>query len=125
MQTRPEQLSRLRQSLVRLRDELGARLEVILAREPVVKGTVYALRRRCGKATCHCAEGAPHQTWVLSWSEGGRTRLRAVPPGRLGALRQQTRAYQRLRRARARLGRIHREILKVIDQIERLRRQEP
>ena len=125
MQTRPEQLSRLRQSLVRLRDELGARLEVILAREPVVKGTVYALRRRCGKATCHCAEGAPHQTWVLSWSEGGRTRLRAVPTGRLGALRQQTRAYQRLRRARARLGRIHREILKVIDQIERLRRQEP
>ena len=125
MQTRPERLSRLRQSLVRLRDELGARLEVILAREPVVKGTVYVLRRRCGKATCHCAAGAPHQTWVRSWSEGGRTRLRAVAPERLAALRQQARAYQRLRRARARLGALHREMLRVIDQIERLRRQEP
>ena len=125
MQRSADRLSRLRQALVRLRDELGARLEVILAREPVVKGTVYALRRRCGKATCHCADGAPHQTWVLSWSEGGRTRLRAVPPNRLDALRPQTRAYQRLRRARARLGMIHREILTVIDQIERLRRPEP
>ena len=125
MQRSADRLSRLRQALVRLRDELGARLEVILAREPVVKGTVYALRRRCGKATCHCAAGAPHQTWVLTWSEGGRTRLRAVPPERLDALRQQTRAYQRLRRARARLGMIHREILTVIDQIERLRRPEP
>lgn len=125
MQRSADRLSRLRQGLVRLRDELGTRLEVILAREPVVKGTVYPLRRRCGKPTCHCAAGAPHQTWVLTWSEGGRTRLRAVPPERLGALRQQTRAYQRLRRARARLGVIHREILKVIDQIERLRREAP
>lgn len=125
MQTHPERLSRLRQSLLRLRDELGERLEVILAREPVVKGTVYALRRRCGKATCHCAEAAPHETWVLSWSEGGRTRLRTVSPGRLADLRQRTRAYQRLRRARARLGTLHREMLRVIDQIERLRREEP
>ena len=125
MQSHADRLSRLRQSLLRLRDELGQRLEIVLAREPVVKGTVYALRRRCGKATCHCAAGAPHQTWVLSWSEGGRTRLRSVPAGRLGALRQQTRAYQRLRRARARLGTLHRELLRVIDQIERLRRREP
>ena len=125
MQSHAERLSRLRQSLRRLRDELGQRLESVLARAPVVKGTVYALRRRCGKATCHCAAGTPHPSWVLSWSAGGRTRLRAVPPGRLGALRQQTRAYQRLRRARARLGALHREMLRVIDQIERLRRQAP
>lgn len=125
MQRPADRLSRLRQALVRLRDELGQRLEVILAREPVVKGTVYALRRRCGKATCHCADGAPHESWVLSWSEGGRTRLRAVAPGRLADLRQRTRAYQRLRRVRARLGTLHREMLRVIDQIERLRRETP
>lgn len=125
MQRSADRLSRLRQSLVRLRDELGERLEIVLAREPVVKGTVYALRRRCGKPTCHCAAGAPHQTWVLTWSEGGRTRLRAVPAERLAALQQQTRAYQRLRRARARLGALHRELLRVIDQIERLRREAP
>jgi hypothetical protein len=125
MQRSADRLSRLRQALVRLRDELGQRLAIVLARAPVVKGTVYALRRRCGKATCHCAAGAPHASWVLSWSEGGGTRLRAVPPNRLAALRAQTRAYQRLRRARARLGVLHREMLKVIDEIERLRRAEP
>ncbi|MBI3079745.1 MAG: hypothetical protein HYY85_22580 [Deltaproteobacteria bacterium] len=119
------QLSRLRQGLLQLRDDLGALLEVVLAHDPVVKGTVYALRRRCGKPTCRCATGALHETWVLSWSEGGRTRLRVIPAGRLEALRQRTRAYQQLRGARARLGAIHREMLTLIDQIERLRRQEP
>lgn len=49
-----------------LRDELGQLLEVFLARDPLVKGSVYELRRKCGKPTCGCARGAPHGTVVLS-----------------------------------------------------------
>ena len=40
-----------------------------------MKGSVYTLRRKCGKATCACARGALHETVVVSWSEAGRTRL--------------------------------------------------
>ena len=123
MQSLP-QLSRTRQALVRLRNELGQLLEVFLAREPLVKGSVYELRRRCGKPTCGCARGALHGTVVLSWSEGGRTRLRSLPPGRRADLRAAVHRYQRFRRARARLVKLHAEMLALIAELEAARRQE-
>ena len=124
MQSQPS-LSRIRQALVHLRDELGHLLEVFLARDPLVKGSVYELRRKCGKPTCGCARGAPHGTVVLSWSEAGRTRLRTLPPSRRGDLRAAVRRYQRFRRARARLVKVHAEMLTRIDALEAGRREAP
>ena len=124
MQSQPS-LSRIRQALVHLRDELGHLLEVFLARDPLVKGSVYALRRKCGKPTCGCAQGALHGTVVLSWSEAGRTRLRTLPPSRRGDLRAAVRRYQRFRRARARLVKLHAEMLTLIDALDARRRDAP
>ncbi len=109
-------LSRTRQALVQLREEFGQLLEVFLARDPLVKVSVYTLRRQCGKPTCACARGDLHGTVVLSWSEAGRTRLRSLPPGR---------RYQRFRRARARLVKLHAEMLALIDALEAGRREAP
>jgi hypothetical protein len=109
---------------VQLRDELGLLLEVFLARDPLVKGSVYALHRKCGKPTCACARGDLHGSVVLSWSEAGRTRLRSLPPGRRGDVRAAVRRYQRFRRARARLVKLHAEMLARIAALEAARRQE-
>jgi hypothetical protein len=119
------QLSRIRQALVQLRDELGLLLEVFLARDPLVKGSVYTLRRQCGKPTCACARGDLHGSVVLSWSEAGRTRLRSLPPGRRGDVRAAARRYQRFRRARARLVKLHAQMLRLIDALEAGRREAP
>lgn len=124
MQSQPS-LSRIRQALVHLRDELGQLLEVFLARDPLVKGSVYTLYRRCGKATCGCVRGPRHGTLALSWSEAGRTRLQTLPPGRQGELRARVRRYQRFRRARARLVKLHAEMLTLIDALEAGRRAAP
>ena len=121
----PAQLSRIRQALVQLRDELGLLLEVFLARDSLVKGSVYELRRKCGKPTCACARGDLHGSVVLSWSEAGRTRLRSLPPGRRGDVRAAVRRYQRFRRARARLVKLHAEMLALIDALDRGRREAP
>ena len=121
----PAQLSRIRQALVQLRDELGLLLEVFLARDPLVKGSVYTLRRQCGKPTCACARGDLHGSVVLSWSEAGRTRLRSLPPGRRGDVRAAARRYQRFRRARARLVKLHAQMLRLIDALEAGRREAP
>ena len=118
-------LSRTRHGLVRLRDELGRLLEVFLARDPLAKGSVYTLRRKCGKPTCACARGDLHGTVVVSWSEGGRTRLQPLPPGRRGDLRAAVRRYQRFRRARARLVKLHGEMLALIDRLDAGRREAP
>jgi len=123
MSARPR-TSRLRQSLLRLHGEVERLLHVFLAAEPLVRGSVYQLRRRCGRPSCRCARGELHPVMVLSVSQAGRTRLRTVPPDQLAKLRVLTQHYQRFRRARARLVRLHREMLVAIDQLEAARRKE-
>jgi hypothetical protein len=41
----------------------------------LLPGTLITLRRKCGKASCRCATGAPHESPALSVSVGGRTKI--------------------------------------------------
>ena len=61
---------------------------------------------------------------VVSASEGGKTRLQVIPHGYLTEVQAKVRRYQEPRRVRARLGEIYRKMLKVIDQMEAMRREE-
>jgi hypothetical protein len=40
----------------------------------VLRGTLTTFRRRCGKATCKCASGEPHESPALTFTEAGRTK---------------------------------------------------
>src|SRR5674476_1152735 len=52
----------------------------------LVRGSVVTHRRRCGKPNCRCADGeALHESTVLSYSEGGRTRLLMRPADQVAA----------------------------------------
>ena len=44
-------------------------------KEWMLRGSLIELRRRCGKAGCHCQEGEPHATPALSYSQKGKTRM--------------------------------------------------
>ncbi|NNN09274.1 MAG: hypothetical protein HKL85_08790 [Acidimicrobiaceae bacterium] len=44
------------------------------SRPLVLRGTLTTFRRRCGKATCRCAQGEPHESPALVFTEGGRTK---------------------------------------------------
>jgi len=44
-------------------------------RPRVLPGSLITLRRKCGKPTCRCATGSPHETPALSYSVGGRTKM--------------------------------------------------
>jgi hypothetical protein len=61
---------------------------------------------------------------VLSASEKGKTKLRAIPKGFLVEMRIKVRRYQELRRARSRLIEVHRKMLQVMDEMEGMRGQE-
>ncbi len=123
--TDTQTLSRLRQDLHRLLAELERSIEVVFGRDPLVKGTVYEMARKCGKPSCACARGELHRSTVLSWSHQGKTRLMSIPPERLLELRGKSEGYQRIRSARARVSTISKKMLAVIDQIEQIRREEP
>ena len=43
--------------------------------QSLLAGTLTTFRRRCGKPSCRCAAGDPHETPALRYTEGGRTRL--------------------------------------------------
>jgi len=119
-----EKFSQLRQTLLRLASEIKGLVEPVFSDRPVIKGTVYELKRRCGKPGCKCARGELHARMVVSASEGGKTRLQVIPKGFLVEVQGKVRRYQELRRVRARLGEIYQKMLKVIDQIEAMRREE-
>jgi hypothetical protein len=119
-----EKFSRLRQSLVHLVNEMKQLVEPFFSDRPVIKGTVYELRRKCGKPGCKCAKGELHARMVVSASEKGRTRLRVIPRGFLVEVQERVKRYQDLRRVRTRLVAIHRQMLRVLDEMEAMRREE-
>lgn len=119
-----EKFSRLRQSLRHLVSEMKQLVEPFFSDRPVIKGTVYELRRRCGKPGCKCAQGELHARMVVSASEKGKTRLRVIPRGFLVEAQQRVGRYQELRQIRVRLVAIHREVLRVLDEMEAMRREE-
>lgn len=119
-----ERFSRLRQTLLHLGEEIKRLIEPFFSDRPVIKGTVYELKRRCGKPGCRCARGQLHTRMVVSASEGGKTRLQVIPKGFLVEIQAKVRRYQEHRRARARLGEVYREMLQIIDEMEAMRREE-
>lgn len=40
----------------------------------LLRGVLTTFRRRCGKPSCRCAGGEPHESPALTFTEAGRTR---------------------------------------------------
>lgn len=85
----------------------------------MVRGSLYALKGKCGKKNCHCwRDGILHETPALSCSVGGRTRILTLRPEDVPKVRE---ALARYKKAQALLeaealagieslrGEIHRE----------------
>ena len=109
--------SKLRQQLWRALAALGRVLRQLHRSEPMVQGSFYHLRRKCGKPNCRCASGQLHGTWVLTRSEDGKDRLYTVPPDQRARVRQWAAEYRRYQRARAALVKGHQHLLSLVDQM--------
>lgn len=116
--------SRLRQELRTLAQKMLGLIDLFLSSKPTVKGTVYELRRKCGKPNCKCQQGYLHATMVLVASEGGKKRLRVIPAGFVVEIKIKADRYKRIRSARAQLIKMCRTMVEIIDEIEQLRREE-
>lgn len=119
-----QRFSRLRQSLTRLADEVSQLIKPFFSDKAVIKGSVYELKRKCGKPGCRCAQGQLHRRMVVSASEKGRTRLRVIPRGYLVDVQVKVERYQKLRVARARLIEVNKKMLRVMDEMEAMRREQ-
>ena len=110
--------SQVRKELQLRQRELGDLLRVLKQRRPLIRGSVYNLRRKCGKDVCRCQDGFLHESWVLSVPEKGRKRMRIIPKGKRIQWQSMTERYRRFRRTRAQLVKLFTEIIKLIDERE-------
>lgn len=125
MQIRGTNFSRLLQKLRELAHAAPQEIGPFLSSQPLVKGSVYTLRRRCSKPSCRCAQGDKHETVVMTASIGGKTRLWTLSEVHVSELRRRTERYRQFRRARAELVKGQREMLRLIDAIEKARTRQP
>ncbi len=61
----------------------------------VLPGTLITMRRRCGKPSCRCASGAPHETPALSYSVEGRSKMLTLRPEEVRAVRAAVGRYRK------------------------------
>jgi hypothetical protein len=116
-----EDLSQLRQQLWRAYAASAITLRRLQRSEPMVQGSFYLLRRRCGKPNCHCATGQLHASYVLTRSEAGKDRLYPVPKDQRAEVRKWAAEYRRYQRARALLVKRHLRLLSLVDRLAQQR----
>jgi len=113
--------SRLRQRLRAVGQQIERQICVLLESAPLMRGGVYRLRRKCGKAGCRCTRGELHASWVWLAREKGVQRMRAVPQGQAARWRERAQRHRCYRLARRELVRQCREALRLARQLEAAR----
>jgi len=81
----------------------------------VLRGSLIRLRRKCGKSNCHCAQGQPHCSPALSYSDRGQTKLLTLPQTQVRKVRAALQRYRQgvrrwERQANAGLRRLARQL---------------
>lgn len=62
-----------------LRQRRHVLLERLVIPADALPGSLTLIQRRCGKPTCHCAEGDGHPVWQLTFMEERRKRTEWIP----------------------------------------------
>jgi hypothetical protein len=63
----------------RLRQRKYALLRRFQIPPDALPGSVALTHRRCGKPTCHCAQGEGHPLWSLTFRADGKQRVEWIP----------------------------------------------
>jgi len=101
----------------RERRRLGQQRKLLLKRlasiEEFLRGSVVLMKRKCTYPGCRkCAAGERHPTWVLTYSQAGKTRTVYLGTQRVAAARQLVRNYQQVTRLLEQLAQINLALFK-------------
>jgi hypothetical protein len=115
------ELSKLRQQLWRSHAAIQRLLQRLSRSRPMVQGSFYLLKRRCGNPNCRCARGDLHEAWVITRKAGGKGWTYTVRPQDRARLRQLTLEYRQYIRGRAVLSKRQAQMLALVDQLAQQR----
>jgi hypothetical protein len=75
----------------------------LLRRFPIpadlLPGSLYQAHIRCGKPTCHCAQGQGHPAWYLTFMAEGKKRVQHIPQEWVEQVRQRVDAGREFQQA--------------------------
>lgn len=119
--THEQDILDIRARIEKIEREMHRDLREMLGIDEMVKGSLCLSKRVCGKPNCRCARGELHVTWNLSFPgpEGKLTNV-SMNPERLNRYQGPAEDYRRYRTARARLARRQRDVLGLLNELERM-----
>jgi hypothetical protein len=74
-------------------------------------GSLALTHRRCGKPSCHCADGQGHPSWSLTFMVQGKKRVEHIPLQWVDAVRQRVDRGRQFKEALAELFVLNAELL--------------
>lgn len=84
-----------------------SRLAQLIHEHGLMRGSLLVRKRKCGKPTCHCAQGEGHQSLYVVITEEGRTRQLFVPKDWEPLVRQWVEHHHQARRLMEEVSRIY------------------
>jgi hypothetical protein len=106
---------RAKERLKRLDEKRRRLLEEVLESGKMVQGSLYEMRRRCGKPNCRCTRGDLHASWYLSRAMKGRTKLTYIGSSVPAQLSERVKRYQRYQKRVAKIRRLDAEISAILN----------
>ena len=93
--------------------------------ENALGGHLAMTDRRCGKPTCHCANGQGHPRWTLSYSFEGKKRVEVLSESLAAELAPLVEQGRELREAVMEVLAINLQLLSLWREEQRSRRSDP
>jgi hypothetical protein len=87
-------------------------------------GSLALMHRRCGKPSCHCAQGQGHPSWSLTFMVQGKKRVEHIPQQWVDAVRQRVDRGRQCKEALAELFVLNAELL-VLERKQQPREKSP
>jgi hypothetical protein len=91
----------------------------------MLRGYVYHSRRRCGKPSCRCARGEPHEAWVLATKVDGKQTTRSLSSGRRKRVQRLAEDYRQFRQAQSAVRKLSGELTALSRELEQLICEDP
>ena len=76
----------------RLRQRKFALLRRLQLPQDLLPGSLSVSHTRCGKPTCHCAQGQGHPAWSLTFMAAGKKRVERIPKDWVDDVRRRVQA---------------------------------
>lgn len=120
MDTESRKPEEIRREIKLVQMKIAADMEAMLHSGVLVKGSLACRLVTCGKENCRCSRGERHRVWVLSyWDKPGKLVNVTLSGERLTVYQGPAERYRVFREARARVARRQKQILTLLNELER------